>query len=775
MQRFDRRTEPPPWILRESEATQERRIVSEYLYQSEEKRRQTSPPRLGLDLEHQSITDALRRLFRGKCAFCESAAPTSVHRFRPPLEALPQYDSADAHLYYLWLAHDWNNLYPICRDCRPQQPHFFPVKHGRRSPPPSEAEFDSYLVDSVGIWSKPLAETPLLLDPCSAYDFHNSLGVSVDGQLFGISPRGRETVEHFDLGRPDLVQARRQRLWNYLDHLLEQIAVRRPTDSVSAQQNPRFKELFDFQTLEFGGVWYLFLRRLAHAVAKAANRRPGTALSPPAIHRFYMDMYARPDALDQLVSALNRLEELVPLHPVRPERISRKTSAQRIARVELRDFKAIQSLDINMPPAPPPGEGSESERPSALLILGENSTGKSSILEAIALTLASQDAYKGLKLSADSFRLRPEQLGGDPRHTPEHAFVRIALSDGDTRSLTLLEGGTTPQPQSNAETIPVFAYGAFRQFQKSTSKYRPERHIRNLFDGSVLDNPESWLMHLEKQQFSMTIRALRNILSVEGEFEVIECDRVTGCHMVTGGDGAPLTRTPLSAVSSGYRSVLAMVCDIMKGLMDKRICPDFESLVSARAVVLIDEIEAHLHPRWKMQIMRSLREALPQITFIATTHDPLCLRGMEDGEVMVLQRVPAQGAQPGQPQVRVESLDAGSLPRLSELTIEQLLTSDFFQLYSTDSSDLNLRMAKIADLLRQQKEGGHLSPEETAAVEAFRRDIANALPVGSSEAHRLVQEAVAEYLDQRHDASAARMLALREETKRRIVDVLGAA
>src|SRR3546814_7015536 len=84
-------------------------------------------------------------------------------------------------------------------------------------------------------------------------------------------------------------------------------------------------------------------------------------------------------------------------------------------------------------------------------------------------------------------------------------------------------------------------------------------------------------------------------------------------------------RTPLSIVSSGFRSVLAMICDVMRGLLGTED-EKGSSLANARALVLVDEIEAHLHPRWKLRIMKGLREALPNVTFIVTTHDPLCLR-----------------------------------------------------------------------------------------------------------------------------------------------------
>lgn len=79
--------------------------------------------------------------------------------------------------------------------------------------------------------------------------------------------------------------------------------------------------------------------------------------------------------------------------------------------------------------------------------------------------------------------------------------------------------------------------------------------------------------------------------------------------------------TPLHAVSSGYWSMLAMVCDILKGLMSQTVYPGFENFQAAPGVILIDEIEVHLHPRWEAQVMSRLRAALPKLTFTVTTHD----------------------------------------------------------------------------------------------------------------------------------------------------------
>ncbi|QEO81919.1 hypothetical protein ELZ14_15050 [Pseudomonas brassicacearum] len=281
-------------------------------------------------------------------------------------------------------------------------------------------------------------------------------------------------------------------------------------------------------------------------------------------------------------------------------------------------------------------------------------------------------------------------------------------------------------------------------------------------------------MGLKQENFDRVVRALRVILSIEGEFEVMERDfENQRCLIVTAAPGNHAhNRTPLSLASSGYRSMLAMVCDIIQGLLSGHLHTFVESLETARAVVLIDEVEAHLHPRWKIQIMRALRSALPKVTFIVTTHDPLCLRGMEAGEVIVMQRVASQKGADSEWPVMVEQVV--SLPDVGQLTIEQLLTSDFFGLASTDQPGTERELAMFADLLAARERHEPLTADQQLAWARFEQDIREALPVGATEVQRLVQEAVSDYLKNRRQMSTENLGKLREQSRRDIVAILEA-
>ena len=95
-------------------------------------------------------------------------------------------------------------------------------------------------------------------------------------------------------------------------------------------------------------------------------------------------------------------------------------------------------------------------------------------------------------------------------------------------------------------------------------------------------------------------------------------------------------------------------------------------LETAEGIVLLDEIGSHLHPRWRMHIVTSFRRAFPRLQFLASTHDPLCLRGLENGEAVVLRRSP-----------RGRVFRVPDLPPVKGQRVDQLLTSDFFGLHST--------------------------------------------------------------------------------------------
>jgi hypothetical protein len=178
---------------------------------------------------HEAVKTALNRLFRFKCAYCESfygaTQPLDVEHFRPK-GAVAEFANGGgkkrgkaivAKPGYYWLASEWNNLLPSCIDCNRQRQHDFP--DGRRNTGKANffpLENPDHRQRRPGGKSK---EKPLLLDPTvddpsrhlvfHAPDLPDGLVRPQRDPAGNEDRRGRATIDVFGLHRPGLVQARR--------------------------------------------------------------------------------------------------------------------------------------------------------------------------------------------------------------------------------------------------------------------------------------------------------------------------------------------------------------------------------------------------------------------------------------------------------------------------------------------------------------------------------------------------------------------------------------
>lgn len=90
----------------------------------------------------------------------------------------------------------------------------------------------------------------------------------------------------------------------------------------------------------------------------------------------------------------------------------------------------------------------------------------------------------------------------------------------------------------------------------------------------------------------------------------------------------------LEQLSDGERSLLAIVADLVRRLSLAN--PEIEDPLQGAGVVLIDEIELHLHPTWQRNVIDKLRTTFPNIQFIATTHSPFVIQSLRAGELINL-------------------------------------------------------------------------------------------------------------------------------------------
>lgn len=96
--------------------------------------------------------------------------------------------------------------------------------------------------------------------------------------------------------------------------------------------------------------------------------------------------------------------------------------------------------------------------------------------------------------------------------------------------------------------------------------------------------------------------------------------------------------TPIDRLASGYVALIKILQEVVASVAAWEAMRDSTDILSSDAIIFIDEIDAHLHPRWQRNLLPFLKRKLPNATFIVTTHSPLVVRDTDPGEAYELVR-----------------------------------------------------------------------------------------------------------------------------------------
>jgi predicted ATP-binding protein involved in virulence len=104
-------------------------------------------------------------------------------------------------------------------------------------------------------------------------------------------------------------------------------------------------------------------------------------------------------------------------------------------------------------------------------------------------------------------------------------------------------------------------------------------------------------------------------------------------RLIVNKAGYPLD---IAQLSDGERSFLAVVTDLCRRLTLAN--PGLDDPLQGEGVVLIDELELHLHPKWQRTVIEKLRSLFPRLQFIGTTHSPFVIQTLRKDELRLLDR-----------------------------------------------------------------------------------------------------------------------------------------
>jgi hypothetical protein len=676
---------------------------------------------------------ALTRLFARKCAFCESPVANpdenEVVHFRPPNEIASHASSASSMANddgYWWLAYSWENLYLACRECAQSKRNAFPIAFERAAP---QAVGDALQL-----------EGPMLLDPCGEDDPDAFLDFDPDFKVRPLRPvehalldarvdpeeRALATIDAFALNRSSLIEQRR--------HIAE--------DESWVPKGPAQWSARTFRALRaFLGAGEQSHTAFRRWMVRRYVRTHQTLLSDAtyrAIERALLKSYGGLIALSARRATAVRAGGSADIgEPARAHRKKRPHSmpaahAWYLRRIEIENYRVIGRLAFDIVR----GTGSQV---GWSVLLGENGTGKSTVLEAIAMALMGATAFK--KSGQTPAGLLRRLAGG---RLAKSGCVILHWTDRATpwtmrftSRRVVFEGEPPPR------ALVIRGYGATRRLPTAGMRTRNvdrQRSAANLFNPFVpVCDANRWLTSLPNpRSFDSAALALKDLLSISMRSRI---RRRKGRVWLTL-NGVDVT---LEELSDGFQSVLVLATDIMTAVMGQA-----HDLRFASGIVLVDELDAHLHPTWKMRIVQSLRRTFPGLQFIATTHEPLCLRGVLKGEPVLIRK---QG----------RSIEAViDLPSPEGLRVDQLLTSAYFGLHSTLDPAIDQKFRQYYSLLARQDE---LSRAQRSEADGLGRELAELGRLGFTPRDRLAYEVIDQFLATENRYTPEEAADLREETK----------
>lgn len=407
-----------------------------------------------------------------------------------------------------------------------------------------------------------------------------------------------------------------------------------------------------------------------------------------------------------------------------------------ISRISITNIRCFNSFSISLRPG--------GKVASWSVFLGDNATGKTTLLRSIAIGLCDQAGAAGLLKEFEEGFVRRGKSNAKINirlYDPEDPtrliriitrLVRVKSSHGEyevVRQTTIPKRDEFPW-----DRIFVCGYGAGRGTSGSgdLAGYSPINAMYNMFNYTEgLQNPELTLLrHFndpKNKVIGMNIEALR----IASHISAITLDRR---GLLIDGDWGE--RMPFRDLADGYKSTFLWLSDFLGWGVDfygEAINPK-----KIRGIIIIDEIEQHLHPKWKRGLVSSLKSIFPQVQFITSTHSPLVASSIGDFKArktndQLTHLVLGEG----------NSVVKSELPFLKGSDIDQALASEAFDYLITTDSEVETILARASILLGKKKK----SAKDQEELNQIKAEIAESYEHFYMEGRSPVEQAVLKEID----------------------------
>jgi len=306
--------------------------------------------------------------------------------------------------------------------------------------------------------------------------------------------------------------------------------------------------------------------------------------------------------------------------------------------------------------------------PQFTVLIGNNGAGKTTVLDALAMMLNTY--FQGAKLATGGGTIRPDdaryiltykegqvfQERKDEVHLEASAYLhgvevtwRRDIGDRGGKAKELVRLGAEGRSQIKSGGSPnlplLLYYGAGRlwnihddvETEKPSSQLDAYRYC--LDPKSDHKAFEKWFKklaysELQKRTTIPALTAVKNavLACIPGALDFFHDTDQDQLTIRLEKEGL----VPFNSLSDGYRNMVGMVADIAHRASRLNPHHGTAAALQTEGVVLVDEIDLHLHPKWQRRVVNDLKRAFPKMQFVGTTHSPFILQSLEPGEVIDL-------------------------------------------------------------------------------------------------------------------------------------------
>jgi predicted ATP-binding protein involved in virulence len=406
-----------------------------------------------------------------------------------------------------------------------------------------------------------------------------------------------------------------------------------------------------------------------------------------------------------------------------------------VTQVKLKNIKCFQELAIDF---------KHQQIDRWTMLLGDNAIGKSTLLKCIALGLCNASDAAALTRISDmnsefiragetkgsiTIELQRGKLSKNSRK--KYTITTTITKDAAGTSEEITQEVKTSSPNEKFPWADIFVcgYGASRSQEADTSheRYKIFEAVQSLFSHEVrLQNPELILLRQDPEVRILLQEKLQSILMLDEEDYRIEAGK-TGLNVA-----GPWGKVNFNKLSDGYRSTTLWVLDFLGWLIYAGRLGDNNEI---GGILIIDELEQHLHPRWQRNIVELLRRQFPKTQIIASTHTPLVAAGVADIDESCLLKLERDENN----EIKIVTINQAEI---AGKRADQILTSPAFDLLTTRNNKSHDEVDRYTELLAKSSP----TPAESAELERLQPLVQSRLTISETPIAQEVEKLLDESL-----------------------------